>query len=210
MARYTEALCRICRREGDKLYLKGDRCYTEKCGVERRKYPPGQHGQGRGKLSDYGVQLREKQKVKRMYGLVERQFIRYFHEAERREGVTGEVLLQMLESRLDNVVLRMGFASNRREGRELINHGHFVVNGRKVRIPSYLVKAGDIVEIRESSRNIPAVQDSMAKAEHRGLPTWIEIDHGNFKGKVLHVPSREEIQLPVDIQEQLIVELYSK
>lgn len=208
MARYTGALCRICRREGEKLFLKGDRCYTEKCGIERRKYPPGQHGQSRGKLSDYGVQLREKQKVRRMYGLVERQFRRYFHEAERRKGVTGAVLLQLLESRLDNVVHKMGFASNRREARQLIRHGHFLVDGKRINIPSYIVRAGDVVEVRETSRGINAIQENLMKAEHRGLPAWVEMDFSNFRGKVLHIPSREEIQLPV--QEQLIVELYSK
>ncbi|MEW6674657.1 MAG: 30S ribosomal protein S4 [Nitrospirota bacterium] len=208
MARYTEAQCRICRREGEKLFLKGDRCYTEKCAVERRRYPPGQHGQGRGKLSDYGIQLREKQKVRKTYGLLERQFRRYFHEAERRKGITGEILLQLLESRLDNVVYSMGFAPNRREARQLIAHGHFLVNGKKVNLPSYAVKAGDLVEVKESSRDIPEINNSILKIEHRGLPTWVEVDSANFKGKVLHIPSRDEIQLP--IQEQLIVELYSK
>ncbi|MFZ6016484.1 MAG: 30S ribosomal protein S4 [Nitrospirota bacterium] len=208
MARYTEAQCRICRREGEKLFLKGDRCYTEKCAVERRRYPPGQHGQGRGKLSDYGIQLREKQKVRKTYGLLERQFRRYFHEAERRKGITGEILLQLLESRLDNVVYSMGFAPNRRRARQLIAHGHFLVNGKKVNLPSYTVKAGDLVEVKESSRDIPEINNSILKIEHRGLPTWVEVDSANFKGKVLHIPSRDEIQLP--IQEQLIVELYSK
>lgn len=208
MARYTEAQCRICRREGEKLFLKGDRCYTEKCAVERRRYPPGQHGQGRGKLSDYGIQLREKQKVRKTYGLLERQFRRYFHEAERRKGITGEILLQLLERRLDNVVYRMGFAPNRREARQLIAHGHFLVNGKKVNLPSYIVKVGDLVEVKESSRDIPEINNSLSKIEHRGLPTWVEVDSANFKGKVLHVPSRDEVQLPV--QEQLIVELYSK
>lgn len=208
MARYTEALCRICRREGDKLFLKGERCYTEKCAVERRKYPPGQHGQNRVKLSDYGIQLREKQKAKKSYGLVERQFRNYFHEAERQKGATGEVLLQLLERRLDNVIFRMGFAANRREARQLIAHGHFLVNGRAINIPSYLVKVGDIIEVKEISREIPSISDNLSKIEHRGLPNWIEVDSLNFKGKVLHIPSREEMQLPV--QEQLIVELYSK
>lgn len=208
MARYTEALCRICRREGEKLFLKGERCYTEKCAVERRKYPPGQHGQNRVKLSDYGIQLREKQKARKSYGLVERQFRNYFHEAERQKGATGEVLLQLLERRLDNVVFRMGFAANRREARHLIAHGHFLVNGRAINIPSYLVKAGDIIEVKEISREIPSISDNLSKIEHRGLPNWIEVDSLNFKGKVLHIPSGEEMQLPV--QEQLIVELYSK
>lgn len=208
MARYTEALCRLCRREGEKLFLKGERCFTEKCGVERRKYPPGQHGQTRGKLSDYGIQLREKQKSRRIYGVVERQFRKSFHEAERQKGTTGEVLFQLLERRLDNVVFRMGFAVNRREARQLINHGHFRVNGRAINIPSYLSKVGDIVEVKEASRKIPAIADNLSKLEHRGVPTWLEVDGANFKGKILHVPSRDEMQLM--IQEQLIVELYSK
>ena len=208
MARYTDALCRICRREGEKLFLKGDRCYSEKCAVERRKYPPGHHGQGYRKLSDYGVQLREKQKVRKTYGLLESQFRRYFYEAERGKGITGEVLLQLLESRLDNVVYRMGFTSNRRKARQLIGHGHFRVNGKKVNLPSYTVKGGDLVEVNEASKDIPEIIDSLSKVEHRGIPTWVEVDSANFKGKVLHIPSRDEIQLPV--QEQLIVELYSK
>lgn len=208
MARYTEALCRLCRREGEKLFMKGDRCYTEKCAIERRKYPPGQHGQGRGKLSDYGVHLREKQKVRRIYGLLERQFRKSFAEAERRKGVTGEVLLQLLELRLDNAVYRMGFASNRREARQLVTHCHVKVNGRNVNIPSYTLKVGDVVEIRESSRGLNTINENITKAEHRGIPSWIEPDAANFRGKLLDLPSREEIQLPV--QEHLIVELYSK
>ncbi|HET6514950.1 MAG TPA: 30S ribosomal protein S4 [Thermodesulfovibrionales bacterium] len=208
MSRYIGPVCRMCRRAGEKLFFKGDRCFTEKCGVERRKYPPGQHGQSRGKLSDYGVQLMEKQKVRKPYGLAERQFRRYFHESERRKGVTGEILLQLLECRLDNVVHRMGFSANRRQARQLISHGHFLVNGRQVNIPSYVVKAQDVVEVVESSRVIGAIQESLEKVEHRGLPAWIEMDFANFRGKVLHIPSREEIQLPV--KEQLIVELYSK
>jgi len=208
VARYTEPLCRICRREGEKLFLKGERCYTEKCAVERRKYPPGQHGQSRGKLSDYGVQLREKQKTRKSYGLVERQFRKYFREAERQKGTTGEVLLQLLERRLDNVVFRMGFAINRREARQLITHGHFNVNGKTVSIPSYFVKGGDIIEVKETSRDIPSISDNMSRLEHRGLPGWVEVDGSNFKGKVLHIPSMEEMQLP--IREQLIIELYSK
>jgi len=208
VARYTGPLCRICRREGEKLFLKGDRCYTEKCAIDRRKYPPGQHGQGFRKLSDYGIQLREKQKVRKTYGLLERKFRRYFQEAERKKGITGEVLLQLLESRLDNIVYRMGFTSNRRKARQLVNHGHFLVNGKRVTLPSYETKAGDTVEVDESSRDIPEILDSLSKAEHRGIPAWVEIDSGNMKGKILNIPSREEIQLPV--KEQLIVELYSK
>jgi small subunit ribosomal protein S4 len=208
VSRYIGSVCRMCRRAGEKLFFKGDRCFTEKCGVERRKYPPGQHGQSRAKLSDYGVQLMEKQKVRKPYGLVETQFRRYFHEAERRKGITGEILLQLLECRLDNVVYRMGFSANRRQARQLITHGHFKVNGKPVSIPSYSIRAGDVVEVRESSRDIPSIQENLDKAAHRGLASWLEMDAANFKGKILHVPSREEIQLPV--QEQLIVELYSK
>jgi small subunit ribosomal protein S4 len=208
MARYTGPLCRLCRREGEKLFLKGTRCYTEKCGIERRKYAPGQHGQGRGKVSDYGLQLREKQKVRRIYGIMERQFRLYFERASRMKGVTGEVLLQLLERRLDAAVYRMGFAANRRAARQLVKHGHFIVNGRSVDIPSVILKPGDVVEVREASRECPAVLESIEAAEHRGIPTWIEFEPKAFKGTFVRIPSREEIQLPV--QEQLIVELYSK
>ncbi len=208
MARYREASCRICRREGEKLFLKGDRCYSEKCAVERRKYPPGQHGQGYRKLSDYGVQLREKQKVRKIYGLLERQFRRYFYEAERRKGITGEILLQLVESRLDNIVYRMAFAPNRRRARQLISHGHIVVNGKEINLPSYQVKEGDSVSVKDSSRDMPEIIDSLSKVEHRGIPAWVEVDSVNHTGKVLRIPARDEIQLP--IQEQLIVELYSK
>ena len=208
MARYIGALCRICRREGEKLFLKGDRCYTEKFAIERRKYPPGQHGQGFRKLSDYGVQLREKQKVRKMYGLLERQFRKYFYDSERKKGITGEVLLQLIEGRLDTVVFRMGFAPNRRRARQIIGHGHIRVNGREVNLPSFATKAGDLIEVKEVSREMPEITDSLAKGQHRGIPGWVEVDSANFRGKVLHIPSRDEIQLPV--QEQLIVELYSK
>jgi small subunit ribosomal protein S4 len=208
MARYREALCRLCRRELDKLFLKGDRCYTEKCAVERRKYPPGQHGQRRSKFSEYSLQLREKQKVRNSYGLLEKQFRRYFHMAERKKGVTGEVLLQLLEKRLDNVVYRMGFAANRRQARQLIGHRFFAVNGRTVNIPSYLVRPGDVVEVRERGRKIPSIVDNLSRAEHRGIPEWVELDSSNFKGVFSRLPTREEIALPA--QEQLIVELYSK
>lgn len=209
MARYREALCRVCRRGGEKLFLKGDRCYTEKCGVERRKYPPGQHGQRRGKVSDYGIQLREKQKVRSIYGLLmEKQFKRYFHLAQRQKGVTGEVLLQSLERRLDNMAYRMGFASNRRQSRQLIGHGFMLVNGRAVNVPSFMVRVGDVVEMTEAGKKIPSVADSVSKALHRGIPSWVELDSDNYKGKVSHIPSREDIALPV--QEQLIIELYSK
>lgn len=208
VARYIGALCRICRREGEKLLLKGTRCYTEKCAVERRKYPPGQHGQGYRKLSDYGFQLREKQKVRKMYGLLERQFRRYFEKAERKRGITGEVLLQLVESRLDTIVYRMGYAPNRRSARQLIRHGHILVNGREVNLPSYEVKKGNTVEVKQSSKEIPEIVDSISKVEHKGIPSWVEVDAVNLKGKVLNIPAREELQLPV--QEQLIVELYSK
>jgi len=208
VARYTGAKCRLCRREGEKLFLKGDRCYTDKCGVERRKYPPGQQGQRGGKMSDYGIQLRAKQSVKRTYNVLERQFRKYFYEAEKKRGVTGEILLQFLELRLDNIVYRMGFASSRSQARQLVNHKHFLVNGRPVNIPSYRVKPGDVVEVREKSRNIPVIADSIASLERRGVPEWLEVDTEALKGRVLHVPSREEIPIPV--QEQLIVELYSK
>lgn len=208
MARYTEALCRLCRREGEKLFLKGNRCMTEKCAIERRKYAPGQHGQNRGKLSDYGAQLREKQKVRRIYGVMERQFRNYFEKAAKSKGITGEVLLQLLERRLDNMVYRLGFAMNRREARQLITHKHFLVNGKRVNIPSYLVKAGDIIEVREDSKGLSGISESLSVAEQRGFPNWVEVDIQNMKGKVLRIPSREEIALPV--QEQLIVELYSK
>ena len=176
MARYTDALCRICRRENDKLFLKGDRCYTDKCGIERRKYAPGVHGQKRKKLSDYGLQLREKQKVKQIYSVLERQFKKYFYMAERMKGVTGSNLLQLLERRLDNVVYRLGFASNKRQARQLVTHRHFTVNGRRVSIPSYLVSVGDIISPGEASDNLIVIQDSVAKAEHRGFPSWLEMD----------------------------------
>lgn len=208
MARYSGALCRICRREAEKLFLKGDRCYTEKCAIERRQYPPGQHGQRRSKLSDYGVQLREKQKVRKIYGLLEKQFRSTFGRAERKKGVTGEVLLQLLESRLDNVVYRMGFAPNRNSARQLVTHGHFLVNGRKVDIASFTVRVGDVVELKEASRNIVIINDNVSKMEHRGVPVWLEMDFQSFKGKVTQVPTREDIQLTAN--EQLIVELYSK
>jgi small subunit ribosomal protein S4 len=191
-----------------KLFLKGDRCLTEKCSVERRKYPPGQHGQRRTKLSDYAIQLREKQKVKNTYGLMEKQFRRYFTWAARSKSVTGDMLLQYLERRLDNVVFRMGFAANRRQARQLIVHGFFRVNDRKVDVPSFLVRPGDVIGAGEAGKKLGSVEDSMAKAEHRGFPDWVELDTKNFSGKVSHLPAREEIAL--DAQEQLIVELYSK
>jgi small subunit ribosomal protein S4 len=208
VARYREALCRLCRRESEKLFLKGDRCYTDKCAIERRKYAPGQHGQKRRKFSDYALQLREKQKAKETYGILEKQFKRYFYTADRKEGVTGSNLLQLLERRLDNVVYRFGFASNRRQARQLVLHGHVAVNDKRVNIPSYLIRPGDIIGLKETSRKLKVIEENVSKIEHRGLPSWVEIDVANLRGKILHNPSRDEIQLP--IQEQLIVELYSK
>jgi small subunit ribosomal protein S4 len=199
----------LCRREGIKLFLKGERCYTDRCAVERRNYAPGQHGQSRRpKFSDYGNQLREKQKVKRMYGVLEKQFRRYFREASRRRGVTGENLLILLEQRLDNMVYRLGFANSRNEGRQLVRHSHFLVNGKKVTIASYLVKQGDVVELREKSRKMTRVQESLEAVARRGVPSWLELDPGQFKGTVVALPTREELTFPV--QEQLIVELYSR
>jgi len=208
VARYRDALCRLCRREGDKLFLKGDRCYTDKCGVERRKYSPGQHGQRRKKLSDYALQLREKQKAKETYGVLEKQFKRYFYMADKKKGVTGSNLLQLLESRLDNVVYRLGIASNRRQARQLVLHGHIKLNERRVNIPSCLVRAGDVISVKEGSRKNVIIEDNIAKIEHRGMPSWVEMDVNSLSGKVLNLPVREDIELPV--QEQLIVELYSK
>lgn len=208
MARYNGAVCRLCRREGLKLFLKGDRCYSDKCAVERRNYPPGQHGQRRPKFSSYGEQLREKQKVKRIYGLLENQFRLTFERAERQRGITGVNLLLLLERRLDNMVYRLGFASSRSEARQLVTHGHFTVNGRKVNIPSFLVKPGDLIELRPKSRKIQSIQDSMEAVVRRGVPGWLELDKEQFRGQVLALPTREELTMPV--REQLIVELYSK
>ncbi|MEN2985715.1 MAG: 30S ribosomal protein S4 [Thermodesulfovibrionaceae bacterium] len=208
MARYTGPLCRLCRREGMKLFLKGTRCYTEKCAFERRKYAPGQHGQNKGKLSDYGLQLREKQKVKRIYGVMERQFKNYFEKATKMKGVTGENLLKLLERRLDNVVYRMGFAINRRQARQLVRHGFFLVNGEKVDIPSYLVKPGQTVEVVPHGRQLQVIKEALSTAEQRGFPSWVEVNIEEMRGKFVRIPDREEIALPV--QEQLIVEFYSK
>jgi small subunit ribosomal protein S4 len=191
-----------------KLYLKGDRCYSDKCAVERRNYPPGQHGQRRPKFSNYGEQLREKQKVKRIYGVLEKQFRRYFEMADRQKGITGVNLLILLERRLDNMVFRLGFASSRNEARQLVRHNHFRVNGRKVNIPSYLVKPGDVIELREKSRKIQRIQDSLEAVVRRGVPSWLELDKDRFRGRVLALPTREDLTMP--IREQLIVELYSK
>ncbi|MFL5321077.1 MAG: 30S ribosomal protein S4 [Myxococcaceae bacterium] len=208
MARYTESSCRICRRENLKMYLKGDRCYTDKCAIERRPYPPGQHGQGRVKFSNYGVQLREKQKVKRMYGLLESQFRGYYHRASAAKGKTGENLLQQLELRLDNVVFRMGFADTRAEARQLVRHGHFTVNGKRVNIPSYATRPGNAIEVAEKSRKMIRIAEALETVDRRGIPQWLEVDKKGFKGSVKQIPNREDLTMP--IQEQLIVELYSK
>ena len=209
MARYTGPVCRLCRREDMKLFLKGERCYTDKCGYERRSYPPGQHGQSRRKKrSDYGEQLREKQKVKRLYGIAERQFRGYFFKATRMKGVAGENLIQLLERRLDNVVYRMGFASDHAEARQLVRHGHFSINGKKVNIPSYLVRPRDVVQVRESSKTIARIGEALAAVDRRGVPQWIELDKDGMRGGIKQLPAREDVTLP--IREQLIIELYSK
>lgn len=208
MARYRESVCKICRREGIKLFLKGDRCYTEKCAFDKRGYAPGQHGQRRSKLTEYSIRLREKQKVKRIYGLLENQFRGCFERAERQRGVTGENLLALLERRLDNVIFRLGFADSRNEARQLVRHGHFTVNGRKVNIPSFLVRQGDVVELKEKSRKNIKINASLEVVSRRTIPSWLELKRETYKGIVLDKPKREEIVLP--IQEQFIVELYSK
>ena len=208
MARYTGPVCRLCRREGMKLFLKGERCYTEKCGIEKRNMPPGQHGRRRSsKMQGYGVQLREKQKVKRTYGVLEDQFRRYFEMADRTRGITGETLLQLLERRLDNAVYRMGFATSRAQARQLVRHGHFLVNGKKVDIPSYSLKAGEVVSVRQASRQNAAILHAVGEVKGRGIPAWLSLE-GELGAKVVSMPTREQINLPV--QEQLIVELYSK
>ena len=209
MARYIGPVCRLCRREDMKLFLKGDRCYTDKCGYERRAYPPGQHGQARRrKPSDYREQLREKQKVKRIYGIAERQFRGYYYKASRLKGVTGENLLVLLERRLDNIVYRFGFASDHAEARQLVRHGHFTVNGKRVNIPSYLVRAGDTVAVQEKSKKVKRIEESLGAVDRRGVPQWLELDKEKFTGRVKAMPSREDFTMP--IREQLIVELYSK
>jgi small subunit ribosomal protein S4 len=207
MARYAEAKCRLCRREGMKLFLKGARCFTDKCAIERRNYPPGQHGLNRGKLTPFGVQLREKQKAKRIYGVLESQFRRYFQWAEREKGVTGETLLRLLELRLDNVVHRLGFAASRRESRQMVAHGHVQVNGRKVSVPSFLLEVGDRVELRPTSKLGARVDDNL-NAGRGQVPQWLELDPSGKRGVIRSLPLREDIQIPV--AEQLIVELYSK
>jgi small subunit ribosomal protein S4 len=208
LARYLEASCRLCRREGMQLYLKGDRCYTDKCAIERRHYPPGQHGQRRSKLSDYGTQLREKQKVKRIYGVLEKQFSGYFEKGERQKGVTGTNLLVLLERRLDNIVYRLGFANSRAQARQLVRHNHILVNDAKVNLPSFLVRTGDVIQVTEKGRKLAMVLDAMEAVARRGTPAWLEFNKDEAKGRVVMFPEREEITMP--IQEHLIVELYSK
>jgi len=208
LARYTSAQCRLCRREGMKLFLKGERCLTNKCSLERRAYPPGQHGQGRIKRSDYGVQLREKQKVRRMYGVLEKQFRLYYQRAARMKGVTGENLLQLLERRLDNTVYRLGFANSRKDARQLVSHGHLLINGRRVDIPSIQIKEGDVVEVRERSKKLARIEGALELKAAGELPGWLELDRDGMKATVKALPTRDDIQIPV--QESLIVELYSK
>ncbi|HEX5759458.1 MAG TPA: 30S ribosomal protein S4 [Thermoanaerobaculia bacterium] len=209
MARYTGPVCRLCRRERMKLFLKGDRCFKEKCAIERRGYPPGQHGQRRGRRTlGYGLQLREKQKVKRIYGVLEAQFRTYFEEADRKKGITGENLLVMLERRLDNVVYSLGFAASRAQARQFARHGHVLVDGKKTSIPSYQVRPGQTISVREGSRQNDFIRQSVETARGRGVPEWLELDAENMTGRVLREPAREDIKLP--IQEQLIVELYSR
>ena len=209
LARYTESVCRICRRENLKLFLKGDRCYSDRCAFDRRGYVPGVHGQRRrSKVSDYGIRLREKQKVKRMYGLLEGQFRGLFKKAEQKRGITGTNLLIFLEGRLDNVVYRLGFANSRTQARQLVRHNHFTVNGKKMDIPSYAVKIGDVIQVREKSRKVRIISDAIETVVRRGIPAWLEVEKEDYKGTVKAYPTREEVTVP--IQEQLIVELYSK
>lgn len=208
MARYTGAVCRQCRREGQKLFLKGERCYSDKCAIDRRNYVPGQHGQNRKKVSEYGLQLRAKQKAKRYYGVLESQFAKYYEMADRKAGMTGENLLRILESRLDNVVYRLGFASSRAEARQLVVHGHYTVNGKKVNIPSYLLKEGDVVSITEASRQSEKIKAVLEACGARPVPIWLELDRNTLEAKVTRLPNREDIDL--DVEETLIVELYSK
>ena len=208
MARYNQSVCRLCRRENLKLYLKGERCYSDKCAIDRRAYPPGQHGQGRVKFSNYGVQLREKQRVKRMYGLMEKQFRNFFEKAERMKGITGTNLLLLLERRLDNLVYRLGFANSRSEARQLVRHSHFLVDQKKVSIPSYVVKVGGVIELREKSRKVARINDALESVARRGVPSWLELEKDQFRGRLVTLPAREDLTMP--IKEQLIVELYSK
>ncbi len=209
MGRYTDSICRQCRREGEKLFLKGDRCYSEKCAIEKRAYVPGQHGQGRrSKPTEYGIQLREKQKTKRIYGLMEKQFRNYFRKADRQQGITGANLLILLERRFDNVVYRLGFAASRKEARQLVNHGHFTINGKRADIPSMLLREGDVVQVKEGSKNSAKFQEIKEQAAYKTPPEWLSVDVDNLIGKVLAKPTREQIDTAVN--EQLIVELYSR
>ncbi|CCO25238.1 30S ribosomal protein S4 [Maridesulfovibrio hydrothermalis] len=208
MARYTKAKCRLCRREGEKLFIKGDRCFTDKCSYERRPYAPGIAGRMRKKMSDYAIQLREKQKVRRMYGVLEGQFRSYFKRADSMKGVTGANLLVLLETRLDNAVYRLGFANSRSQARQLVRHGIFKMNGRRVNIPSMHVKPGDVIEVRDEARKIPVIMEAQEVIARRGCPEWLESDGAAFKGEIKAMPTREDIQFPIN--EQLIVELYSK
>jgi len=209
LSRYTDSACRLCRRENLKLFLKGDRCYSDKCAFDRRSYPPGEHGQRRGRnLSDYGIQMREKQKIKRLYGLSEKQFRLFFKRANMQRGITGINLLILLERRLDNVVYRLGFSNSRTQARHLVNHNHFLVNNKKVNIPSYMINKGDIIEVREKSREVSIIEDSLNTVVRRGTPQWLEFDSENRKGIVKSFPVREDLTMPM--QEQLVVELYSK
>lgn len=208
MARYTDASCRLCRRESQKLFLKGERCYSPKCAVEKRNYAPGQHGQSRKKVSEYGLQLREKQKAKRFYGLLETQFRNYFEKAAKKKGITGENLLIMLERRLDNVVYRLGLASSRAEARQLVKHNHFTLNGHKANIPSMLVKVGDVIQLKEKSKESPKFQELKEAAAAKNIPAWLELDREQLTARVVAFPTREQIDVPV--QEHLIVELYSR
>ena len=208
MARYTDAVCKLCRREGQKLFLKGDRCYTGKCSIVRREAAPGQHGQSRKKKSEYLLQLREKQKTKRYYGMLEKQFAEYYEMAARKQGVTGENLLQLLESRFDNIIYRLGFAMSRPEARQLLRHGHFTVNGKKVNIPSYLCRAGDVITLKETSKSSDKLKSVIEANASKPIPKWLDLDRNTLTGRIINLPAREDIDLPVE--EQLIVELYSK
>jgi small subunit ribosomal protein S4 len=208
MARYTEAVCKLCRREGEKLYLKGERCYTPKCSVGKRAYAPGQHGQARKKVSEYGIQLREKQKLRRIYGILEKQFSGYFTLADRKKGITGENLLQLLECRLDNIVYRLGLGASRKEARQLVRHGHFLVNGKKVNIPSFLTKVGDEIGVRESSLGSVKIKTNLENAGSRSIPEWLEYNANNHTAKLKSLPTREQID--TQVEEHLVVELYSR
>lgn len=208
MAKYRGPVCRLCRREGEKLFLKGTRCMTEKCAIERRSYAPGQHGQARPRISDYSQQLREKQKLRRIYGLQECQFRGVFERAERQTGVTGDALLRLLECRLDNVAYRLGFGASRKQARQIVSHGHLTMNGKRITVAGAIVKAGDVIQVRERSRNVPSIQAAVEGVDGRGIPDWLELDKGALKGTVRALPTKDQITLPVN--EQMVVELYSR